>query len=844
MLLAWASLQLSAGEVQTRFFEQLRSRQLFGLAERYCFEKLARADLSAAQRIDLSYELSRTFVEHAMSAPTNQQADLWDRSIQVLEAARERVGEHERRVLLDLQTGFVALARGHALRWQSALVPDDAAMRQQALQEFATGTERLASLDGVLKDRIRKPGAKEIPVADKLLPAELRRLILSTEFELGKAAFETANLLPVDHPDRAATIESAKKWLAMSLNADRHGEVGQISQILLAGCARLRFDAPHALRFLDELQDPALPAPLTDLIIAERVRVLLMQQKSADAADVLSAALKGRDNPPGEFLSLRVECLLQMWQAAQQKQASALAADIKKSVDEQLERIRVTHPGYWAAYCQMLVTQATESKLLGADLAQQVRQARGFYSAGQIPQALAAYSAAAQSALDAGNRDLAFDLTYTRGSIEIQARQFATAAKTFDDLVGSSPEHAKTPDADFLAAYAWGQLYASEATRQNREAYTQHLESHRRRYPEHPTFGETTWLLGQLEEQRLQNSAAIRIYQEVPAKHPRASTAAAAMARCYDRLLLRLDQLHQPPATWEKEALERLPQLLPDEQTAKTLSEDQATVALHLANIMLRSEKPNFVAADRWLTWVSTSAQNVTNAQSAPEPGQPPSTPPQWKELDRAAARLRVVSLAGQRRYPAAEEVLAQLASSSPSEMLSIIDGLSTLVAEAQSQTQPRYHLGELQLHAALNLQKHRSQLSVTDQQRLDRCIAEAYVAAGRYEDAATQFRDQLKSSPQNAPLLTGYAHLLLRFKQPDKTQEAQSVWKQIEAQQKAGSAGWFEARYQSARCELLLGKPDQALKLINVTRALYPQLGSPEMQEKFQDLQEVCAPK
>lgn len=831
-------LPLMGGEPQSRFFDQLRARQLFGLAERYCLEKLAREDLPAGQRIDFAYELSRTFVQHALVAESEQQTELWDRSLQVLYQTRTAVGNHERKVLLDLQAGFVQCARGHALRWQSALTPDNGPIRLQARQMLAGGIEKLVQLDAELKVRLRKPAPKDVAPQDKFSPAEIRGLLLTTEFELGKAYFETANLQSDDDTDRLGTIQEAEKWLGAALNADRAGDIGQASQVLMAGCARLRIDANRALRLLDDLQSSEPPATINDLILAERARIFLMQLKPLEAADLLTENLKTRTDPPGELVSLRIEVLIKLWLAAEEKKAADLASELQRTIDEQLEKVRTTNPGYWATYCETLVTQARESRSLGTVLAEQVRKARGLYHAKKIPAALAAYSAAIDGAKKEGRDDLAFDLTYTRGSIEIEAGQFSAAAQTFKDLVAANPQHAKTPDAHFLAAYALGQIYAATATKQNRESYTNQLEAQRRLYPDHATSGEATWLLGQLEEKRLQNSAAIKLYQQVPATHPRASAAAAATGRCYDRLLQRLRELKQPIEAWETEAIERLTGLLPTDQAA-TLSEDQAVLALHLSNIVLQSQTPDFAGADRWLEWVTRSAPALPSGGKQ-KPATPAGQPaPLWPELTRAAARLRVVSLAGQGRIPEAEKTLTTLAASSPSELLAIIDGLSKLVAQAQ--TEPQHNLGELQLRVALNLKSQRDKLDPEDQQRLDRCVAEAYVAAGRYEQAIEPFKEQLKARPQDVTLLMGLAQLLMKFGKRDRTEEAQAIWKQIESRYKSGTAGWFEARYQFARCELELGNPEKALKLIGVTRVLFPQLGGAETSRKFQDLQTEC---
>jgi len=66
-------------------------------------------------------------------------------------------------------------------------------------------------------------------------------------------------------------------------------------------------------------------------------------------------------------------------------------------------------------------------------------------------------------------------------------------------------------------------------------------------------------------------------------------------------------------------------------------------------------------------------------------------------------------------------------------------------------------------------------------------------------------------------------------------------LWKRLESEHKSGSRGWFDARYQFIRSELDLGNPDKALKLIGVTKVLFPQLGGPDIQQRFQSLQEAC---
>lgn len=857
-------------EQQTRFFEQLRSRELYGLIERFCLEELNRSDLPPYQRIQLSSELSKTYGQHALVVAREQQVEMWQRARQVLDDAKSSVGQHERTLLLDLQAGFIPCAQGQAIKWELNLTPEDIALRKQALSLLSEGIEQLSRLEPVIREKILHPSRKEIPLRDKFTSGELRDQLGVLQFELGQAYYVRAGLLDAGDADRFSAVDSAEKWLGAAIGSDRISEFAQTGQILLAGCARLKIDAQRASRMLEQVEKSMPSQTVADLVLAERARLLLMQKRPTDAAKLLTDALKQRQPAPGELIALRVEVLIELWRTATEKGSQVLAKEIDAELDRQVESLTAAQSNYWAAYCETLISTARDARSLGEDLADLVRRARGLYAAKQIPEAISAYANASRNAAKSGKADLAFDMAYTRGSIEVESGKFADAVETFTDLVELDPSNPRTADALFLAAYALGQIYYELPSKVNREAYVAALESQRQNFPEHATFGEATWLLAQLEERRLQNSSAIRLYQEVPADHPRAGQAGAATARCYDLVITRLRDLKQPTDQWEAEAEEKLTVLLPTEKRRVRLPIEQATLALHLANIYLQSKEPPFAKADQLLEWILRSAQiqlvpatpvNALGKAGSKRPASDALRDPaetkdeensestegdatvavlqRWLELQRVAMRLRVVSLAGQGRLADAEQSLVDLEETSPSELLAIISGLSKLVSQAQEK--PRHELGELQLRAALRLGKQRAQLSPAEQQRLDRCIVEAYVAAGRYPEAVDVYRGILASRPKDVEILTGLAQLLMKFGQRAKTEEAQALWKKLDGLTKAGTDPWFEVRLNYAQCDLTLGKPDQALKLLRVTKVMYAEPKDATLKEQLQRIEKEC---
>ena len=110
---------------------------------------------------------------------------LWDRSRQVIAEARKAAAQHERVLLLDLQSGFNACAQGQALHWELELTPEDGQLRRTALGLLSTGIATLTGLEPSLREKILRPTrSAEILPRDRFSSLELRSLLGSLQFEL------------------------------------------------------------------------------------------------------------------------------------------------------------------------------------------------------------------------------------------------------------------------------------------------------------------------------------------------------------------------------------------------------------------------------------------------------------------------------------------------------------------------------------------------------------------------------------------------------------------------------------------------------------------------------------
>ena len=138
MLIASWDGNLRADDVTARYFDGLRERRLFTLAEDYCRQRLSEELLPDDLRAQFTLELARTYTEHARFTAGEEQAALWSQADAVLE---QYIAEHPRdpaRIEIGSQNladadfvpghpnrELVARVRGPVLRQIAALFASD-----------------------------------------------------------------------------------------------------------------------------------------------------------------------------------------------------------------------------------------------------------------------------------------------------------------------------------------------------------------------------------------------------------------------------------------------------------------------------------------------------------------------------------------------------------------------------------------------------------------------------------------------------------------------------------------------------------------------------------------------
>ena len=835
--------RLFADDAITRYFEQLRSRQLFSVAEGYCLQQLSRNTISPARRALFAVELSKTLSEHAKYTAGEEQADLWKRAAQTVNDFLKNDPRNPNRSWLEAQLALVAAGKGNVLRWQAELFPNESKRSQFAGQALDEAVSQLNGVQKTLDDELRRSPKRASNDPDVISLYHKRMLLYEIRLQLAASFLNRARLFPVESKERNSLLRLADGWLKKLAGGDPERNTTWDSQVLLAESSLLRHDFKQAERLLANLErnlerKRTLPDVL-DRITAVRVQIMLDSDRATDAAQLLREYRLQYLRLSGELRFQKTRTLAALWEIAHHENEPDLANQLLALLTDHVKRAEREIGGYWGYRCRVLQKRAEDSARYGPKLALLVRQAEASYREGQTQQAVKAYTQAVSRAKEAGNRDMAAEFRFTLASIQMQDRQFQFASDSFRELLQQSPQSRRTTEAHLLWAYCLGKLYDQNRTEDNREAYLTALELHREKFPKDPTAIEATWMLARLLERQSQPSDALPLYLQIPLGHRRTTEAQVATARCYESIIEQNRKGNGPVSESEEEAIAVLSRIVESfSQPPKVWSRGESEVGLRLSRILLNRKPPHYANSDQLLERIFSSYQQFQSSRETAEK----SRRALWNALMESATQLRIVSLAGRNRLNEAHNTLRGLTDSDPAETLAILDGLTQISSEANPETQRL--LGELQLQAAGILNQSRKTLSEADQYRLDGCLAQAYVATNQPGKAITTYESLLKRTPNDPSLLQAISELLVKSKSREQLLKAKSYWRKLESLRQPGSRKWFEARYWVARSCFDLKQYDDCRKLTGVTRLLYPDLGGKEMREKFTKLQQSAEKK
>ena len=813
-----------------QYFDGLRSRGLYSMAETVCHRKLATPNLDLATRTRYAVELSRTLTQHSQNSPTlDAQAELLKQARQAVSQVLENRPNHSQQILLESQLAFVAAFEVEGLRWRVDLAPFDKQLIGKARQLAESVIPLLQRLNLQAGEQAR---SRKIDVlGERLQPHQLRSLQRAIQLRLGLTFLEKARLFPNAAPDRADALVKASEVLRPLAAISSNDQTMWQSQLAYATTLRLRGTPAAAWAMVNAIREDAPPANVLNALNAEHVELLIAENRYTDAADFLREhrAKQPLLNGPLNFLMARV--FLRLSQIATEKNRPELAAELLQEVHRVIQVATSTGNGYWAMRAQNLLADEQSRSTYGAEVGALVREGQSLFASGDVSSAAERYSQAFEIAQQQKANKAAAEIGYTFGSILLKQKLHAEAVRIFNLVTTLDESGERAADADLLAAWARGMQFRDDPTSETREAYMAALDRHRVAFPESVTAGEATWMLAQLQEQRLQTTEALKLYISVPHEHPRYHEAMIGIARCSETVLNRMRRLNKPRSEWEQAIVNLLgPYIQTAMNPQAELTVSEAEFLIRTSRILIGLEQPDFDSADGLPQHILDSAASENPPRQIPLP----------QDTVETATGLRIVSLTGRGNTDAATELLKSTVLLDKTRLSGILAGLAS-VAEYLSPDQRR-SVGTIQLKAMELAGFNAAAIPDKDLDTFGPVIAAAFEMTGQPRLAVQTLNRMLTHRPKDVAMRRRIAELLLQTGEPSDISAAQVQFRKLEGILKAGSDEWMDARIRVIETAIQLKDFEAARKLLKVTQLLYPNPNTDDLKRRLNEASTALA--
>ncbi len=803
------------------FLSGLRQRGLHQLAERYCRQRLKRADLTPSQRAELTMELSRTLAEQAAGSSPELRGPLWEQALAVTDQLAAEEPSNPRLALVRFQAALVVLARGELARQEAQFVADGQALLEEARTHLRAAIKQLRQIAEDLQSLLRAGGATTGPAPGGLSADELLVLEKTVAFELARALRNQALCYPPGSADRANSLSQAIKLLGPLARSELDGSLRFRSAIDLCACYRLAGDLAAAREQLGVLLKQQWPPAAVLRLRAEQIRLAMDASRLDEALEVLSAGRTIDGQTSAELDLAFLEAYLAVWRAAAAEKNQPAAEQWQAKIAQMLQIIESLYSPYWKRRADLLVAGSIRAAPERVDLAMLVRAAESAFRSGRHDDALADYDRAAELAAAQGLSQRAFELRYIAATIEHQRNRHRPAMNRYRQLALDHPDIPQAAQAHLLAIHHAGQLAKQNA--QMVDQFAALLEEHVKLWPQADSADDARRRLAQLHQLQRDWPAAIDLLKQVQRTAPDYHAVLQAVESCYRSWAAEGQPGGRSQAELMREAAGWFQQVAvaQSHQQDRTLGPIEQFAVLAAARALLHVSLADYQAARDLL--VAALAAGC-------------SAPKQWTCSVRT---LLVLAQAGCGDVGGASNTLAALDGMPTDELLATIEGLSRLTARSAPALRKR--LAQIQLQALEKLPTSGKPLGPQQRIRTERLRAQALADAGRTDEAVRAFRALLANNADDLYLQQAMAEALLSRDDTDSLHQSLALWRMVEKKSPAGSSHWFAAQYAIATINQRLGDPRQAIKLIDFLESLYPQMGGPEMKAKFAELRRHC---
>lgn len=804
-----------------QLLDGLRQRQLFALAETWCRRQLERSDLDARRRAELVTELSRTYVEHALGTRPEQREPLWRQARQTVDDYLARHADDPWAGLARVQLGLVHLAHGELLRQEAELVAggDD---------RFGPARAELRAAVGALRDAAAKveQQLREVQLAPRrrdqeVTAAELVSLERNVRYQLARAHRNQGQSYPHGSADRVSAVQQALELLGPLSELDPSDALAWPARIDALVCYRLLDDAAAAVRAAAQLEQASPPPAIALRARAELLRLALGRGKLAEARAALEMGRTLGGESSAELDLALIEVCMTLWREAKaasrteeagqwQSQAAALAGEMEQR-----------YGAYWSRRAETLVAGSVLAAGGRGSLDEIRRAAEALYRAGRADEAVAAYERLQREALSAGQDGAAVDAALAAAAIEQQRSRLAEAARRLHAVALAAPQQGRAPAVHLTAVQLMAQA-AGEAGQASDE-YSGLLEEHLRMWPQGPTASRAWLALGRLRQHQRRWREAIDAYRGVSPEDAQYLEALEAAAACFDAQLNAARQAGDPigeqaaaAARFYEGVITGGGGRLPDRWQGV-----EQFAALAAARYWLLDGDKHYARVESILTSALGGSADAT------------------REWTSAAYAWLVFALAGQGRLDDASRAMDQVAAGGLEPLVELVEGLGRIAPAVPEEK--RRSLAELRLRAAAMVEPQRAQLAPAERRRFDLARAAALADAGRFDRARQVLEDLAADWPGDGQVQEALAAAMSAATDGTALEAALAQWREVERKSRPGSDRWFRARYAVAELYERMGRGEQAVKLIELMRVLYPAMGGPELKGQFDAVYERC---
>ncbi|MGI9456348.1 MAG: tetratricopeptide repeat protein [Aeoliella sp.] len=778
-----------------RYSTGLRERGLYRLAEVFCQQQLASGQLTPRQQAEMTIELALTAVSRAYDARAHQREQHWQQAHALLDSFLSTGDQPPFRLLIDLQDALLLLQHAELERLEQldavntpAIELVKALLRQGIgdLRDVATEIER----------RRQQQALGRAGDAPEFTRSELDGLDRHVSLALARAYREQGLTYPPESADRINALQQATEALGRLANQSPADDIIWRARMAFAGSLGEVGRAEEGLALIAKWATEAPPTNIGARLLAAELQLLLRAERMNSALELLERAALPTGLAPELDLAH-----LQLLLAAKNRDTAA--------VDSLLATFRGAHGPRWVRRAEALVGLTFAADGDATSAAGQVHAAEHYYRAGKLQAAVAAYDRAAELHRHDQNREAAFAAERAAAAIVQQQQDFPQSAERFRRLALGSLDREDSADdhREAILCLAEAARKAKGEQRQaHLEAYIAACREHLRHWSAAATTEEVRFWLGQSFVVRKQWRAAVEILESAVPGSPHFEPAMELLAVAYRHQSDTFDE-DAKRREWITLATNRLQRFITgsDNRWPAAWSDSQRHCALELARMQLAGGRTGAVYAEKMLRAAIT--------------GQPAPTDI-WRS---EAAPLLAMALVETGKTAEAIDWLRQLSSGNSEASTSLepmVAKLASSLNQLENSDGQRAAVGQLIL-AAIDVAGEETDLW---HKPADRYRATALAAVANLREARKLYETLVAAHPSDGDLQEEYARLLAAS---GDRKQALVAWTRVESGSRRGGERWLRAR--QARIDLLtqLGRQQEAKKLRQLTRVLYPGLGS-----------------